>query len=91
MTGTPNQASRDRRRAERATGPRTVKVRLRDCQLTGSAENVSQSGLYMLARSAIPVEVELPGATTARAGTLIRVESVRDGEIGLAIRLDPTE
>ena len=85
---TPEQANQDRRSTTRAPGPRTVTIRIPPTTLEGSAENLSSDGIYLLCDAEIRVEVDLPDSEESCEGVLIRVESIRDGEIGLAIRLD---
>jgi len=84
----PGQANQERRSTKRAPGPRTVTIRIPEITLEGTAENLSSQGLYLLCDSEIRVEVDLPNSDGPSEGVLVRVESRREGEIGLAIRLD---
>lgn len=55
--------------------------------LVGSGENISLQGVFFTADGSLPVTVQVAGRGTAR-GKLVRLESMGEGRIGIAVRFD---
>jgi PilZ domain len=55
--------------------------------LAGSGQNISAQGVFFTAAAALPVTVLVAGHGEVK-GHLVRVESMGDGRIGVAVRFD---
>lgn len=54
--------------------------------IVGPGQNVSQQGVFFTAPASIQVHVRIPGRAAPIPGELVRVESMGDGSVGLAVR-----
>ncbi|MFQ5504929.1 MAG: PilZ domain-containing protein [Planctomycetota bacterium] len=79
-------AEAERRGSERIPAGHMVSIQIPEISISGPAENISRNGLYLTAGTEIPVEISLDEGGETRKGAIVRVDSIRDGEIGLAIR-----
>ena len=64
-----------------------VAIRLQEATVIGSGENISLQGVFFTSDGALPVTVQVAGHGEV-TGTLVRVESMGDGRIGIAVRFD---
>lgn len=55
--------------------------------LAGSGQNISVQGVFFTAEAALPVTVRVKGRGEV-TGKLVRVESMGDGRLGIAVRFD---
>ncbi len=55
--------------------------------IAGSGQNISVQGVFFTAEAALPVTVRIKGRGVV-AGRLVRLESMGDGRIGIAVRFD---
>jgi hypothetical protein len=51
---------------------------------------VSAQGVYFTTSAKIRVQVQVPGQDAPIAGELVRVESMGDGSVGIAVRFLPS-
>ncbi len=76
----------ERRIAERSVFEGRVVVDFADLELTGSARNVSSSGVYFVAEGKPRVVVRVDGEPAPRSAEIVRVESLGAGRFGIAVR-----
>ncbi len=55
--------------------------------IAGSGQNLSVQGVFFTADASLPVTVHIAGRGDVR-GQLVRLESMGDGRIGIAVRFD---
>ncbi|GAB4150418.1 MAG: hypothetical protein Fur0037_18940 [Planctomycetota bacterium] len=88
MTDQPT--TENRRQADRIQMHETVTVTISSDPVTGPGKNISEQGLFFVADARIPVEVRIKGVDGVLAGELVRVQTMKEGKIGIAVRfLDP--
>jgi hypothetical protein len=87
MTESHGQTSVDGRRAARVELDEQVTIRFEAGAITGSGRNISAQGVFFTADAALPVIVQIAGRADVR-GRLVRLESMGDGRIGVAVRFD---
>jgi len=73
------------RRAPRVELDGEVAIRFDGGTILGSGENVSEQGVFFTAAAALPVTVHVAGRGEIR-GELVRLETIGDGRIGIAVR-----
>jgi hypothetical protein len=73
------------RRATRVALDGEVTIRFDGGTILGSGENVSAQGVFFTALASLPVTVIIAGRGEVR-GDLVRLETIGDGRIGLAVR-----
>lgn len=78
-------ASPDTRRASRVDLDGEVTIRFDSGTILGSGQNVSELGVFFTAAAALPVTVHVAGRGEMR-GELVRLETIGDGRIGIAVR-----
>jgi hypothetical protein len=79
---------------ERRGGDRTpyagdVTVHFAAEPIVGPGRNISREGVFFVAEGSVRVRVTVDGSDRERIGELVRVESMGEGRIGLAIRFLP--
>ena len=60
-------------------------------RIVGPGKNVSAQGLYFTTEAALRVKVSMAGKETTVPGELVRVESMGNGRVGIAVRCSPLE
>lgn len=58
-------------------------------RIVGPGKNVSAQGLYFTTEAALRVKVNIAGQETSVPGELVRVESMGNGQVGIAVRFLP--
>lgn len=81
------QAGAEVRRAPRVDLDGEVTIRFDAGTIVGSGENISVQGVFFTAIGQLPVTVQVAGRGDVR-GRLVRLESMGDGRIGIAVRFD---
>jgi hypothetical protein len=76
----------DNRRDPRLPLDGEVTVEFERGSIVGSGQNISQQGVFFTAAGSLPVTVRIAGRDEVVAGELVRVESMGDGRIGIAVR-----
>ena len=76
----------NQRRDERLPFGDEVTIRIAAQDIQGPGRNVSAQGVYFTTRGALRVEVQVKGQDLPVQGELVRVESMGDGQLGIAIR-----
>ncbi|MFO1052832.1 MAG: hypothetical protein U1F36_11510 [Planctomycetota bacterium] len=80
----------ERRAGDRRPFEGEVVVEFGALRVTGSARNLSKSGVYFVAAERAEVMVQVAGDPRPRRAELIRLESLGPGRLGIAVRfLDP--
>ncbi|MEQ1633236.1 MAG: PilZ domain-containing protein [Planctomycetota bacterium] len=74
------------RREERLPLDGEVTITIDAQDIVGPGRNVSSQGVYFTTTAALRVHVRVPGRTEPVEGELIRVESMGDGRLGIAVR-----
>jgi hypothetical protein len=74
----------ERRRAERDALEGDVTVRFEDLEIVGPGRNISETGVYFVSEATARVRVEVDGVI--RTAELIRVETLGNGRLGVAVR-----
>jgi hypothetical protein len=64
-----------------------VRIEFAGGAISGSGQNISVQGVFFTANAAIPVTVHVEGRGEVR-GRLVRLESMGDDRIGIAVRFD---
>jgi len=54
--------------------------------IKGSGQNLSAQGVFFTAAASIPVTVRIDGRDQVVRGELVRVETMGDGRVGIAVR-----
>lgn len=75
------------RRSPRVDLDGEVQIRFDAGSIAGSGQNISVQGVFFTAKGALPVTVHIAGRGEVR-GQLVRLESMGDGQIGIAVRFD---
>lgn len=86
MTYERPQTSIDNRRDPRVDLTEQVTIRFEAGQIVGSGQNISQQGVFFTATASIPVTVRIEGKDEVVYGELVRVESMGNGRVGIAVR-----
>lgn len=87
LTGKTGIAARANARIELGEG---VAIDFAAGSIVGSGQNLSAQGVFFTAAASIPVTVRIDGRDQVVRGELVRVETMGDGRVGLAVRfLDP--
>jgi hypothetical protein len=89
MTDASQPHTQNRRRAERQDIEAAVSLRLPEIELEGGSANLSKTGIYFVTGDELCVEVWIQGEDQPRRGRIVRVGQLREGELGVAVRLDP--
>jgi hypothetical protein len=79
------------RREERLPLDGDVTITISAQDIVGPGRNVSAQGVYFTTAGAVRVNVQVPGNPVAMAGELVRVESMGDGRLGIAVRFVAVE
>lgn len=79
-------ASIENRRAPRGELDGKVTVRFDVAGVSGAGRNIAEQGVYLTAEVRVPVTVEIDGHDGALLGELVRIESLGDGRLGIAVR-----
>ncbi len=90
MAQSSKETTTSRRDGERKSFDQPVTVRIESSELVGSGQNISPQGVFFVAESTVRVWVRIEGSDEERAGELLRVQSMGDGKVGVAIRFDPS-
>lgn len=83
------QAVAENRRAPRVDMLASVTVVLPACEIVGPGQNISAQGLYFTTTAALRVMVRVAGSGQELEGELVRVESMGNGQLGIAVRFLP--
>ncbi|MEY4830810.1 MAG: PilZ domain [Planctomycetota bacterium] len=83
-------AAKDHRREDRVPLDGQVTISIDAQQLPGPGRNVSAQGVYFTTSAKIRVQVQVPGQEAPIPGELVRVESMGDGSVGIAVRFLPS-
>lgn len=86
MNERQDQVTQDSRRDPRIGMGETVTITFDAGAIVGPGQNISATGVFFTAAASIPVTVRIAGVETAVPGELVRVESMGDGRVGIAVR-----
>ncbi|MEO6595648.1 MAG: PilZ domain-containing protein [Planctomycetota bacterium] len=64
----------------------TVTVHFDSTAIMGSAQNISQQGVFFTAGGSVPVTVRIDGKDRSVRGELVRFDNMGDGRFGIAVR-----
>ena len=78
------------RHAPRIAIDSEVTIRFEAGAIVGSGENMSVQGVFFTADGSLPVTVQVAGRGDV-SGRLVRLESMGDGRIGIAVRFDESQ
>ena len=81
--------AQNHRREERLPLDGQVTITIESQQIPGPGRNVSAQGVYFTTVAKIRVLVQAPGHDAPIPGELVRVESMGDGNVGIAVRFLP--
>ncbi len=87
MQDDKNKHSIAGRQAPRVELSDDVRIEFDGGVLSGSGQNISVQGVFFTADASIPVTVHIVGRGAVR-GRLVRLESMGDDRIGIAVRFD---
>ena len=65
-----------------------VTIRFAADAIVGSGQNVSDQGVFFVADGAVPVTVEIEGREGVLSGELVRIETMGQGQVGIAVKFD---
>lgn len=80
------QTSIENRRDPRYGLEEQVTIRFEAGTIVGPGQNISLQGVFFTAAASIPVTVEIAGRADVVRGELVRVETMGDGRVGIAVR-----
>ena len=82
----------DRRRNRRQAAHGHVRLFVETHELSGRAENVSQTGVLFFSQGELRVSVEIEenGGLKRVSGRLVRAQRMRDDNIAWAVEFDPS-
>lgn len=84
------QTSIDNRRDPRVDLAKQVTIRFEAGSIVGPGQNISLQGVFFTAPASIPVTVSIDGVDEVVQGQLVRVETMGEGRVGIAVRfLEP--
>ena len=83
---TDEPTTSERRSQERATIDGTVTVAFADQEVIGPGQNMSDEGVFFIADASLRVKILVHGTEEWREGEVIRVQSMGEGRLGMAIR-----
>lgn len=86
MTQERPQTSIGNRRDPRVDLTEQVTIRFEAGSIVGPGQNISQQGVFFTAAASIPVTVRIAGKDEVVYGELVRVETMGDGRVGIAVR-----
>jgi hypothetical protein len=81
-----NTVQDNRRQGPRVGMIENVSVEIAPATIVGPGENISAQGLYFVGDALIPVTVRINGVSEPVRGELVRVQSMGDGRLGIAVR-----
>lgn len=81
--------AQNHRREERLPLDGQVTITIEQQQIPGPGRNVSSQGVYFTTAAKIRVMVQAAGHDAPIPGELVRVESMGDGNVGIAVRFLP--
>lgn len=85
-------AAEERRTDERRSMDGQVSVRLVDDTFVGPGQNISRDGIFFVAESSLKVLVDTGEGSEPLEGELVRVQSMGEGQVGIAVRfLGPSD
>ena len=86
----PETTTAERRVARRVASQSQIKLTLDTLEITGTAENLSQTGALFYSEGVLRVTVEIDdnGQRTTRRGRLVRAQRMRAEQMGWAIEFD---
>lgn len=76
----------DARREPRAPMTGQVTIAFDAGAIVGPGQNISAQGVFFVAAGPIPVRVSVDGSAATVPGELVRVESMGEGKVGIAVR-----
>lgn len=88
MHDTNKSAGIEARREPRVEHEGQVTIELAAGALIGSGQNISTQGVFFSVDGSLPVVVRIEGKAEPIAGRLVRLESMGEGRIGIAVRFD---
>ncbi len=83
-TKEPTADVQDRRIGDRAPLDGTVTVQFEEQQVVGPGQNMSEEGVFFIVEAALRVRVQVDGEW--RQAEVIRVQSMGEGKLGMAVR-----
>lgn len=86
MTQPRVHTSIENRRDPRVDLSEQVTIRFEAGSIVGPGQNISQQGVFFTAPASIPVTVTIDGKDEVLRGELVRVETMGDGRVGIAVR-----
>lgn len=81
-----DSATSDHRRDIRVPIDDEVTIEIAPQNIVGPGKNVSAQGVYFTTSASVRVNVRIAGQSASVPGELVRVESMGDGTIGIAVR-----
>lgn len=82
----PPIAQDERRTGDRVPMDGPVTVSFDQQQVVGPGQNVSEEGVFFIAEAKIKVRVHLDGTDEWRSAEVVRVQTMGDGQLGMAVR-----
>jgi PilZ domain len=80
----------DSRRDPRVNMGEQVTITFATDSIIGPGQNISAQGVFFVAETSIPVTVRIDGVEATVRGELVRVQSMGEGRVGIAVRfLEP--
>jgi hypothetical protein len=85
-TAKPTTAQDERRSGTRTPLEGSVTVFFDEQQVIGPGQNISAEGVFFIADAALKVRVKIDGANEWRNAEVVRVQSMGEGRLGMAVR-----
>lgn len=79
-------AQEERRRTERGPLAGRVTVEMAPEPIVGPGQNISEEGVFFVAETSLRVRVKIDGEERWLDGEVVRVQSMGEGRVGMAIK-----
>jgi len=76
----------DQRSSGRIDTDAKVTITFDGSSIVGPGQNISEQGVFFVAEGSVAVTVRIEGCANPMAGELVRIETMDEGKVGLAVR-----
>ncbi len=78
----------ERRDSPRVAMGETVTIKIHTDTIVGPGQNISAQGVFFIADAELRVSVSISGVAEPVDGTLVRVQHMGEGKLGIAVRFE---
>jgi hypothetical protein len=77
---------KEQRTVDRFDTSARVSITFDSPTIVGPGQNISAQGVFFVAEGSVPVTVRIEGSAEPVPGELVRIETMAEGKVGLAVR-----